>query len=142
MKEYHTKIEINAPKDVVWNHLIDFEKYIEWNPLVSKITGEIAEGGTIYTTIIPLKETFAAQLLSYKKEEEIVWQGKRIASFLLAGKHYYKLRQQDESTTILEHGEYFTGLFSYFIAKKLLKKMEEAFIQHNIALKKRIENGK
>lgn len=140
MKEYHTKIEIEASPQRVWEVLTDVESYAEWNPLVSKITGNLSEGGMIQTTIVPLNNTFSAKLLSFKENKEIIWQGKRVATFLLAGKHYYRLEMRRENLTILEHGEYFTGMLSYFISNKLLKKMENAFVEHNLALKKRIEH--
>lgn len=142
MKEYHTKIEINASKEQVWNVLTDFESYSEWNPLVSHITGNLSEGGTIQTTIVPLQNTFTATLLSFKENKEIVWKGIKVASFLLAGEHYFKIKEQNKNLTTLEHGEYFTGLLSIFISKKLTDKMEQAFISHNLALKEKIENDK
>jgi len=141
MKEYHTSIKINAPIKKVWSVLTDFKAYPEWNPLVSKLEGDIVEGGVISTTIVPLNETFTPILLSYKPENEIIWQGKRIAQFLLSGKHYYRLKEESTLVTILAHGEYFTGLFSSFISSRLLNKMKEAFIEHNIALRNRIENA-
>jgi hypothetical protein len=140
MKEYHTKIEINDSKEKVWKALTDFESYSDWNPLVSSITGNLSEGGTIKTTIVPLQNTFEALLLSFKENKEIVWKGKRGASFLLAGEHYYRIKESIENITTLEHGEYFTGILSVFISKKLLTKMEQAFVAHNIVLKERIEN--
>jgi hypothetical protein len=142
MKEYHTKIEINASKEKVWRALTDFESYSQWNPLVSSITGNLSEGGTIKTTIVPLQNTFEAVLLSFKENKEIVWKGKQGASFLLAGEHYYRIKESNENLATLENGEYFTGILSVFISKRLLKKMEQAFVAHNIALKERIENDK
>jgi hypothetical protein len=122
MKEYHTHIEINAPRNEVWNSLTSFENYGEWNPLVSELTGDISEGGTINTRIVPLNKTFSVKLLSYRENEEIIWKGRQVASFLLAGKHYYRLKEHKENVTILEHGEYFTGFLSTFIPKRLLEK--------------------
>jgi hypothetical protein len=142
MKEYHTKIEIIASIEKVWEVLSDFEGYNEWNPLVSQITGDISEGGTIKTTIVPLRKTYSATLLSFKENGEMIWKGKQMASFLLAGKHYYILKKQNDNLTTLEHGEYFTGVFSVFISKRILQKMENAFVAHNIALKQRVENEK
>lgn len=142
MVAYHTNITINAPKELVWKWLTDFESYQQWNPLVSAVVGETIQGGIIETTIVPLNETFQVKLISLKPQQEIVWQGKRGAKFLLAGKHYYRLKAHDLNTTILEHGEYFTGILSPFIPKRLLRKMEETFVQHNQALKDRIENAK
>jgi len=92
MKEYHTKIQINRPRQAVWNFLTDFEKYPEWNPLVGKLAGDIREGGVIETFIVPLNNTYFPKLLTYRPPEEIVWQGRQVATFLLAGKHYYRLR--------------------------------------------------
>jgi hypothetical protein len=140
MKEYHTRIKINKPVKEVWNVLIDFEAYPEWNPLVGKLTGDIKENGKITTYIIPLGKSYQPKVLSYKNEQEIIWQGTQGAKFLLAGKHYYKVQAIDNENTELLHGEYFTGIFSHFIQKSLLRKMENAFLKHNEALKKRLEN--
>ena len=142
MKEYHTKIEIAASTERVWKVLTDFSSYSQWNPLVSNLTGAISEGGFIRTTIVPLQNTYTAKLISYKTNKEIVWKGKQIASFLLAGEHYYRLSSENEHLSTLEHGEYFTGLLSVFLSKKQLAKMESAFIAHNSELKKRVENEK
>lgn len=140
MKEYHTQIEINAPIKKVWQVLTDFKEYPNWNPLVGELTGDVREDGMIRTKILPLNNTYTAKLLSYQKEQEIVWLGKQGAKFLLAGKHYYRLKKLGENKTLLEHGEYFTGLFSHFISGKLLNKMEQAFHEHNKALKSMAEN--
>lgn len=141
MKEYHTNIKINKPIKDVWVFLTDFESYPNWNPLVGELSGNIKEGETIKTKIIPLGKSYYPKILSFKKEEELIWQGKQGATFLLAGKHYYKLREIDKNKTELLHGEYFTGIFSCFIDKKLLQKMENAFIEHNKLLKSKLENG-
>ncbi|MCG2462728.1 SRPBCC domain-containing protein [Flavobacteriaceae bacterium F89] len=140
MKAYHTNIKIRKPIDEVWRVLTDFKSYPNWNPLVGKLTGEVKEGGTIKTHIIPLGKAYYPKILSYKKEEEIIWQGAQGAKFLLSGKHYYKLQPLDNKNTELFHGEYFTGILSYFLPKSLLQKMENTFVEHNEALKKRLEN--
>lgn len=142
MKEYHTAIIINSPPESVWKELTNFEHYPEWNPIVGKPVGEMIEGEQISTFIVPLHKTYYVTLLSYKESEELLWQGTRGAKFLMTGKHYYRLRELSDKRTELLHGEYFTGLFSYFISPALLAKMEAAFEQHNILLKQRIENGK
>ena len=142
MKEYHTSIQIDQPIKAVWDFLTDFEKYPEWNPLVGELTGELIEGATIKTYIRPLAKAFYPILLSVKQGSEIEWQGFQGAKFLLAGRHYYRLKSLDAQRTQLDHGEYFTGLFSFFISPSLLKKMEDTFIHHNETLKRLLENEK
>lgn len=142
MKEYHTKIIIHQPIEKVWEKLTDFSAYKNWNPLVKNITGDISEGGQIITDIVPLNKAYSATLLSFKPNEEIVWKGKQVAEFLMAGEHYYRLKSIDNQTTELSHGEYFTGLAAYFIPSSLLNKMKNSFIAHNEAFKKLLENEK
>lgn len=142
MKEYHTKIIIKRPIGEVWQQLINFSNYKNWNPLVKNITGDIREGGQIITDIVPLNKAYSAKLLSFKPNREIIWKGKQVAEFLMAGEHYYKLKAIDDHTTELLHGEYFTGLASWFIPPSLLNKMKNTFIAHNEAFKQLVEHGK
>lgn len=87
-------------------------------------------------------KTYYPELLVVSPQKELTWQGYQGAKFLMAGKHYYRLKAVDAGTTQLLHGEYFTGIFSYFIPPSLLQKMENTFILHNQLLKERIENEK
>lgn len=142
MKEYHTSIIINATPKEVWIHLTDFSSYPDWNPIVGFLKGETKEGSYIQTYIVPLGKTFQTKLLVFREYEEMTWEGVQAAKFLMAGKHYYRLEKISDKQTKLLHGEWFTGLFSHFISKKLLQKMEDAFLLHNQMLKQRIENEK
>jgi len=140
MKSYHTSLVIDKPIGRVWHHLTDVERYPDWNPLVGRLVGELKTGNRIETFIVPLGKSYFPTLLSVQPEQELIWQGFQGAKFLLAGKHYYRLEALDAHSTTLYHGEYFTGLFSAFIPKKLLQKMEAAFIQHNLEIKRLVEH--
>lgn len=142
MKQYHTTIDIDASAEAVWNELTNFKAYPQWNPIVGSLKGDMKTGSTIATYIVPLGKTYYPTILNYEKNKELIWLGVQGAKFLMAGKHYYKLEKVDTTKTRLLHGEYFTGLFSLFISKPLLAKMERAFLDHNNLLKKRVENGK
>jgi hypothetical protein len=139
MKQYHTTIKINAPIEKVWQALTDFSTFPDWNPLVSKASGKIAEGEIIKIFIKPLNAEFSAKLIKVIENQELTWLGTRFAKFLLTGEHYYKLEKINENQTRLLHGEYFKGVFSQFISAKLLKKMESVFAIHNQILKTRLE---
>jgi hypothetical protein len=141
MKEYHTSVIINTSSIQVWKELTNFIDYPQWNPIVGKLEGEIKEICKISTYIVPLDKTYYPILLSFKENKELIWRGTQGAKFLMAGRHYYRLKAISETETELLHGEYFTGLFSYFIPSSLLGKMKTAFEQHNQLLKQRIENG-
>jgi hypothetical protein len=142
MKEYHTSVEINCTPEELWKELTNFSEYENWNPIVGKLEGKMTVGNKISTYIVPLKQTYYPKLLSYEINSELIWKGVQGANFLMAGEHYYKIKKIADNKVKLLHGEYFTGLFSYFISPSLLNKMKTAFEQHNNIIKQRIENGK
>lgn len=142
MKEYHTSISINGTLSQVWKELNNFKDYPEWNPLVGKLEGDIKEGGEISTYVVPLSNTYKAVLISYKENKELIWLGVQGAKFLMAGRHYYILKEISATQTELLHGEQFTGLFSFLLPSSMLKRMKDAFEQHNILLKHHVEYGK
>ena len=140
MKEYHTRVEIDAPAETVWRHLTNFASYPDWNPIVGKLDGDLVVGQSISTYIVPLGKTYQPVLLAYAPNKELVWRGTQGAAWLMAGEHYYRLEALSPTRTRLMHGERFTGLMSNFISKDLLAKMENAFIEHNRILKQRVEH--
>ena len=142
MIQYHTSVKINASVKEVWNELTNFKEYPSWNPIVGKLDGEMKEGNKISTFIVPLKNTFFPKLIRYKENKELLWIGTQVSKYIISAEHYYRLKVITETETELEHGEYFTGIFSYFLSKKLVARMHHSFEQHNILLKKRIENNK
>ncbi len=142
MKQYHTSIKINASVNKVWEELTNFKEYPSWNPIVGKLEGEMKEGSKISTFIVPLKKTYFPVLKKYKENQELLWIGTQGSRHLISAEHYYRLKSISDTETELEHGEYFTGLLSHFLSKKLVSEMHNSFEQHNIILKKRIENIK
>lgn len=40
MPSITTEIEIAAPPDAVWAVLVDYDRYSEWNPFISKLSGD------------------------------------------------------------------------------------------------------
>ena len=142
MKQYHTAIKINASVKEVWKELTNFKDYPSWNPIVGNLKGEMKEGSKISTFIVPLKNTYFPVLVKYKEDKELLWIGTQVSKYIISAEHYYRLKSISDTETELEHGEYFTGLFSYFLSKKLVSAMHNSFEQHNILLKKRIENKK
>ena len=47
MKEIYSEIEINAPANVVWDIITDFDNYPEWNPFIMEISGNQIVGKQI-----------------------------------------------------------------------------------------------
>ncbi len=141
MKSCHSNIIINKPIDQVWAVLTDFDRYLEWNPLVGKIRGTMAEGKMVLAHIIPLKSHFPLRIISYKPQQEIVWQGAVINPSILVGEHYYYLKNIGNGQTELQHGENFTGWLSKMMPQAILSRMQDSYEYHNQKLKVIVENS-
>jgi hypothetical protein len=141
MKEYHTEIVIAAPTERVWDALVDFSSYPDWNPLVTWLNGEFRKDGKIQMYIAPLQQSFEATLNRLEEGRAFSWIGIKVARWIISGEHYYRLESLDDGSTRLLHGEYFRGIGSAFIGRNLLASMESAFNAHNQALKERVEHG-
>lgn len=140
-KGYYTSIDLPYSAKQVWEQLTNFETYSKWNPLVSSLEGSIKKGGEIRVFIVPLQQFYKATISAYVPQQELSWEGVQWLPSLLTGRHYYQLEAIDAQHTRLHHWEYFTGLASWFLSKKLLHKMETAFVHHNRALYQQLQQG-
>lgn len=141
MMHIETKIRIYAPSEKVWEILTDFESYPEWNPFIRVISGEIREGGRLEVKITPPDEkemSFSPIVFRAIPGRELRWIGKFLIKGLFDGQHYFRLEEVDSNSTVLVHGEYFTGLLVGMMSS-MLKQTKTGFEQMNQALKRRCE---
>ena len=143
MKKLETVIHIHSPLRHVWNVLIDFDRYAEWNPFVKKISGEAVEGKKISVTVqLPRKKAmvFKPIILKSVKESEFRWRGKFIVRGIFDGEHYFILSELPNGSTALKHGEIFNGILLPFMGR-LLKNTKSSFENMNVALKEWCEKS-
>jgi len=143
MKLLETKIIIQAPVAAVWQILLDFEKYPEWNPFIINIKGKAAVGSQLENTISikgNAPQTFTPKVLVMKPQQEFRWLGKLYLKGVFDGEHYFKLLPLSDSKTKLIHGEQFTGILVKILMSMIGSATEKGFVQMNEALKKRVES--
>ena len=71
-----TEIIINAPLEIVWNTLMQFEHYPNWNPFIQQIIGDAKVGNKIKVTLQdPQKNkmSFHAVVLNKQENLEFKW---------------------------------------------------------------------
>ncbi len=143
MKNIQTEIIINSPVSKVWNTLMDFEKYADWNPFV-QIKGEAKKGAQLENTMNiegQKPQTFKPTILECKSEEEFRWEGHLFVKGLFDGEHYFLLESISENKTKIIHGENFRGILSNMILNMIGEKTKAGFIKMNEALKDRCETS-
>jgi len=141
MKEIITEININVEPEKVWKIIIDIEDYPNWNPLIRKLSGNLAVGNKLEALFQApgLKaRTFKVTLVKLNTNTEFRWLGKLGGmGWLFSGDHYFILEKIDSGTRFI-HGEKFSGLLIPFF-KSLFKITEDGFNQMNLALKEKSE---
>lgn len=113
MTTIKTTIDIYAPAASVWETLLDFDAYPEWNPFVTRISGTPAEGERLEVRIEPpggRAMTFTPRVTAATPGERFEWLGKLFVPGLLDGRHEFRLEPLGEDRTRLHHSESFSGL--------------------------------
>ena len=142
MKKIKTQITIDASPEVVWGVLMNFEDYPDWNPFLLGIEGKAARGQELVCTIKPSGKkpmTFKPRVLKVEISKEFRWLGKTFVKGFFDGEHYFKLNHGPNGTTVLTHGENFTGLLSGVLFKMIGDATKTGFEAMNTALKARAE---
>ena len=140
-KNIHTDIIINAPLHLVWNNLMDFTSYPDWNPFIH-ISGTAEVGSKLENTFFlenQKPQIFRPEVLELEKEKVLRWEGHLFVKGLFDGEHYFILESVSAEKTQLIHGENFKGVFNKMILKMIGDKTKSGFEKMNIALKLRCE---
>lgn len=141
MKTIFTEIEINASPEKVWQVLMEFDQYPDWNPFIRSISGVAAPSNTLDVFIQPPGSSgmrLKPVVLKHEPLSEFRWKGKLFISGIFDGEHYFKLEKISEGVTLFQHGEKFSGILVPFMGG-ILEKSKEGFMAMNTALKARCE---
>lgn len=130
--ELKTEIFIPATPAEVWLVLSDTEQYPDWNPLVSRLEGQLQAGAVVSAQLPTMR--FRPTILVAEPEKELRWIGKLFFTGLFDGEHYFILEARDGGT-LFRHGEHFTGLLVPLYRRKLNGDIKKWFYAMNEALR-------
>lgn len=144
MRELHTEIDIDARPEQVWEILMDFADYPEWNPFIKSISGNAAVDSRLKVRIEPDGDkpmTFEPKVVAADVNKKFAWRGKVLMSGIFDGQHEFILEPLADGKTRFVHREEFSGLLVPVVWPMLEAKTKRGFIQMNEALKKRAEGN-
>ncbi|HWH15914.1 MAG TPA: SRPBCC domain-containing protein [Miltoncostaeaceae bacterium] len=136
MREIRTETVIAAPPAAVWAVLADTERYGDWNPFVTRLTGALREGGRIRVRLEPPGRrgmTFRPRVVRVAPERELRWRGRLGVPGLFDGEHALELAPAPGGGTRLVHGERFRGLLVGLLGGTIAA-AEQGFHAMNAAL--------
>lgn len=140
--ELRTEVEIRALPRVVYQVLTDFERYHEWNPFLTSITGKLQAGSRLSVEVsLPEGGSYALSpiLERASENEELRWRGAHLWRALLELEHFFSLGERAPGVTRVVHGLNFSGLLLRFGGGSLTLAARGA-VYMNQALKKRAES--
>jgi hypothetical protein len=140
--EIITTISISASPERVWEVLMDFARYPEWNPFVRSIEGSPTEGSVLQVRIEPpggKAMTFRPIVLRRSEGREFIWKGKLLFPGVFDGEHYFRLERAASDSTRFTQGEQFTGLLVPLLRRSLERGTKAGFEAMNLAVKQQVE---
>jgi hypothetical protein len=138
MRELETHIEINAPAQLVWQILTDFDRYPQWNPFIRRITGEPKAGNRLEVLIQSPNSramTFKPVIVCAQTCKELRWLGRFLVPGLFDGEHRFVIEPAGENRVLFTHAEIFKGMLVPILWKSLDRNTRQGFQQMNQALK-------
>ncbi len=143
MKHLRTEISIDASAEQVWGVLTDFERFSEWNPFITRASGEVRQGGSLEIFMEPpggKAMGFKPTLMTVDPNRELRWVGVFLHKTIFTGQHYFLIEPQGERQVTFVQGEYFGGIMLPLMGG-VLRKAVLGFDEMNHALKARVEAG-
>jgi hypothetical protein len=138
-----TSIDIEADTGVVWQVLMDFPAYPNWNPFIRGIEGKPKEGERLSVMIQPPGQSpmrFRPRVQSVHQQRAFNWLGNLLIPGLFDGRHEFRLEAIGQATRF-HHREIFSGLLVPIVWNKMQQPTRAGFDAMNQAIKKRAESA-
>ncbi len=144
MRRIETEIQIDGTTGAVWNVLMDFAAYPEWNPFVREISGTPVEGEQLTIRLqAPGHKamTMTPRVTIAESGHSFSWLGKLWIKGLFDGHHHFRIREQSDGSVLFTQSEDFAGLLAPVLMKTIGEETRDGFELMNDALKRRVERG-
>lgn len=132
-----SQIEITATPEAIWNAIIDFNDYTNWNPFINSISGDLKLNGKLNVKIGKMR--FKPTIQALKVQQELCWLGKLGLPGIFDGRHRFQLVENGNGTTTFIQSEQFSGILVPFLRKKLNREILPGFEAMNRVLKEKLE---
>src|SRR5437660_1085895 len=137
-----SEIVIAAPSEVVWEVLVDFSSYSDWNPVEVQARGEAVAGATLeHTAQLPGRKpmSFTAKIIEATPSRALAWKGRILVPGLFDVSHHFEIDRLAGDHSRLRQFEHFSGVLVPFM-RGLLRDTQAAFELANQAIKHRVES--
>lgn len=138
----HTEIEIDTSPELVWQVLIDLDRYTDWNPFITSSVGKPEVGEKLINRL----RSPGGKVMTFKPMVTVVepiktfeWLGRLGMRGIFDGRHRFELHVLPSGGTRLVHSEEVNGVLVRALRKLLDTKTKKGFDAMNAELKTRAE---
>lgn len=135
---FEAQIEIDAPIDVVWQHLTDFASYPEWNPYILLAEGELKQGSLVRFKVAGMPMTLSAPIVSLVENKELIWEARSPIPGMKP-RYIRRLEEIDANRTRFINREEFSGWAAALMSPMLNRMSKPLFPKTCAALKQHVE---
>lgn len=141
-KDIQAEVIINSSASRVWQSLLDFKTYPQWNPFIRNMAGTASPGEKLKAKMHlgKLTMTLRPTVLVVEPERELRWIGRLYVQGLFDGEHSFIIEPLSGNQVRFIQREEFNGLLIPFFTS-LLKDTRKSFNDMNRALKERAESS-
>jgi hypothetical protein len=136
--KFITQIEIQAPVQVIWNIMLQVERWHEWTPTINSIKKLGTDGFGTGTKLLieqPKLPTAVWKVFEMKPEEGFSMAKENLFLKIVAA----HILQPASNGTVVSLSLEFSGIFGKWVAKKYQQMMEEYLAIEAACLKKEAE---
>jgi hypothetical protein len=140
VRELREPIEIDATPEAVWEVLVDFASYPDWNPFVRRIEGVPVRGERLRVRIEPPGSrgaTVKPRVEVAAPERKLEWVGHLLVPGLFDGRHSFEIEPVGDDRVRFVQREQFSGLLVGLLLDE--ESVRRGFDAMNRALAERAE---
>jgi hypothetical protein len=137
--EVRKDIEISAPPSKVWQAVIAFDKYKNWNSQLQYLGGEVKPQSTLHLKL-SVKGTdpyeFKPVVSHWEENKRFAWLAVTGVPRVFDGEHFFEIQDLGNGKTLVVNGEEYRGILSLIIKNlPMMQSAPEGFELMNTELK-------
>lgn len=135
------RIGVQAPAEIVWEVVSEFETWTHWNPLYRKAEGQMKIGtALVLEQHLPGEPPRVIQPIvqDWVPYEQLHWRSSRMGGFVTAIR-YLEIETMGPANSTFSNGELFMGMLLRFVGREERRKLKAAFAAMGEAVRDRAE---
>ena len=142
MRELRAAIQISVPIDQVWRILTDFDRWADWNPMVTQASGSASVRSKLNITMRgPASKgamKYQPTVLEVNPPKNLRWRATMMGGLLFTNDRIFELKEKNGGTEFINI-EKFSGLMVPLFWNKMNQFVVPMLEKMNAALKDRME---